>query len=307
MIELTISKRNTKLFRYSLDDGTITIGRNPDSEIYLNSPSVSHEHARISLSEGMCSIEDLGSKGGTLVNDEEIQYAQLCDNDVIQVGHYKIDCLFVSAKKPSNVASIHSARVEQPQDKTYSDHIDTSEQTHHPDEVTAQPLPGDGVDRAPDSIDKEQQPKLHDNEGNPFLNSHEDPNPQQSERGWKETQVCEDDAERPSSPLHNRSQPPAKGENVPPLHGTGIDVLTGPAQGKRIYFTRDSAVLGVKDVTAVVIRSVEDGYTAQAPNEALSVTLNGDAIDDNPVQLDSGDLIAFSNLSARFFVETSPD
>lgn len=247
MIELTISKRNTKLFRHSLDDGTITVGRNPDSEIYLNSPSVSHEHARITFSEGTWFIEDLASKGGTLVNDKKVRRAQLSDNDVISVGHYKIDCSFKAEKKATNVTSINPVITEQPKDETNSE--------------------------------------------------------EQVEQNG--TESSEADAESPAFPVQHKR--PVLGGHVPPLHGTGVDVLTGPAQGKRIYFTRDSAALGVEDVTAVVIKSVEDGYIAQAPNEALAVTLNGDIIGEKPAQLDDGDLIAFSNLSARFFVNTSAE
>ena len=303
MIELTISKRNTKLFRHSLDDGTIIIGRNPDSEIYLNSPSVSHEHARISLSEGKWFIEDLASKGGTLVNDTKIQHSRLRDNDVIQVGHYKIDCSFVTDKQATNVASIRPVKTGQPQDETESN---AGEETQYPDEAVPRILStGSDIDRPPGSTYSEQQSQPRANENGSFRDGDEDPNPQHTKEDGVESWVSKTVVENPSFSKRIQQHASTQGGTVPPLHGTGVDVLAGPAQGKRIYFTRDSAALGVKDVTAVLIKSVEDGYTAQAPNEALPVTLNGDAIDDNPIQLDNGDLIAFSNLSARFFVDTS--
>ena len=303
MIELTISKRSTKLFRHSLDDGTITIGRNPDSEIYLNSPSVSHEHARISLSEGKWFIEDLASKGGTLVNDITIQHSELHDKDVIQVGHYKIDCSFVMDKQTSNVASIHPVKTEQPQDKTDSE---ASEETQYPEEVVPKIMATESdIDKPFGSTDSEQQTELRANENASFPNSGEDPNPQRATENDIQPEAGKPAIDNSSFSAGIQPHTSTRGGAVPPLHGTGVDVLAGPAQGKRIYFTRDSAALGVKDVTAVVIKSVEDGYTAQAPNEALPVTLNDDAIDDNPVQLDNGDLIGFSNLSARFFVDTS--
>ena len=303
MIELTISKRNTKLFRHSLDDGTITIGRNPDSEIYLNSPSVSHEHARISLSEGKWFIEDLASKGGTLVNDIKIQHSELHDEDVIQVGHYEIDCSFVTDKRTSNVASIRPIKTEQPQETTDSE---ASEETQYANEPVPKILAtGPDIDKPFDSTYSEQQTELRANENGSFPNAGEDPNPRQVTKDEVQPRVSKPVVENP--PFSDRAQQHTSTPvgPVPPLHGTGIDVLAGPALGKRIYFTRDSAALGVKDVTAVVIKSVEDGYTAQAPNEALPVTLNGDEIGDSPIKLDNGDLIAFSNLSARFFVDTS--
>ncbi|MDJ0955961.1 MAG: FHA domain-containing protein [Arenicellales bacterium] len=302
MIELTINKRNTKLFRHSIDGGAITIGRNPDNEIYLNSPSVSREHARISFLEGAWFIEDLASKGGTLVNDIKIQHAELSDKDVIQVGQYKIDCSFGAEKKPTNVASIHPVKTEQPQDEMNSE---TGGETLYPDEATVNGSNGHGLNRPSDSNCEEQPSQLLDNESSLLSNGDQDPNPRQAAEAETEPQVGEAVAQGPSFPEPIKHAPPTHGGNAPPLHGTGVDVVAGPAQGKRIYFTRDSAALGVKDITAVVIKSVEDGYIAQAPNEALTVTLNGDTIDHNPVQLDNGDLIRFSNLSARFFVDPS--
>ena len=230
------------------------------------------------------------SKGGTLVNDVKIQHSELRDKDVIQVGHYKIDCSFVTDKQTSNVASIRPVNAERPRDETESE---AGEETEHPDDVVPRIVStGPDIDKPFDST---------------YPSGGEDPNPRQVTENEVQPCVSTSVIENPS--FSDRAQQytsPPSGP-VPPLHGTGVDVLVGPAQGKRIYFTRDSAALGVKDVTAVVIRSVEDGYTAQAPNETLPVTLNGDAIDDSPVQLDEGDLIAFSNLSARFFVDTSAE
>jgi hypothetical protein len=49
----------------TLDDGAHVLGRDPDVEIYLDSPGVSRRHALITIAEGRATIADLGSKSGT--------------------------------------------------------------------------------------------------------------------------------------------------------------------------------------------------------------------------------------------------
>lgn len=86
------------------------------------------------------------------------------------------------------------------------------------------------------------------------------------------------------------------------LLATGVDVLSGPARGKRIYFTGQSAKLGLNNETMVTIIPTGDGYAISALNSShLTVTLNGKPMEDAPLPLIHGDLIEFSNLKSRFF------
>ncbi len=50
----------------------VVLGRSFDADLRLDDPAVSRRHARISLAGGHCSIEDLGSENGTLVNGRRI-------------------------------------------------------------------------------------------------------------------------------------------------------------------------------------------------------------------------------------------
>ena len=78
--------------RVTLDEGEYVLGRDPDAEeIFLNSPGVSRRHARIRVSAGRATLEDLGSKNGTFVGDERVDGSEsLCDGDVIGVGSVKL-------------------------------------------------------------------------------------------------------------------------------------------------------------------------------------------------------------------------
>jgi DNA-binding winged helix-turn-helix (wHTH) protein len=77
--------------RVTLEEGEHLMGRDPDAEIFLNAEGVSRRHARIRISAGRATIEDLGSKNGTFVGTQRVEGARsLSDGDVIAVGSVKL-------------------------------------------------------------------------------------------------------------------------------------------------------------------------------------------------------------------------
>lgn len=74
----------------------VTIGRNRKSDIYINDPFMSKEHARIFLEEGKYYLEDLKSTNGTLLNGKEIKgkCVKLNENDKITFG--QVSFLFIN-------------------------------------------------------------------------------------------------------------------------------------------------------------------------------------------------------------------
>lgn len=70
-----------------LMEGANIIGRAPDATIQIDSPGVSRYHARIVVSKGEATVEDLGSKNGTRVTGELITTpAHLSDGSEILLG-----------------------------------------------------------------------------------------------------------------------------------------------------------------------------------------------------------------------------
>jgi DNA-binding winged helix-turn-helix (wHTH) protein len=73
--------------RLMLGEGPNDIGRDPRVGLWLDGPLVSRRHARITLCEGVATLEDLGSKNCTLVNDRPVsQPTPLTNGDAIQIG-----------------------------------------------------------------------------------------------------------------------------------------------------------------------------------------------------------------------------
>ena len=71
----------------SLKEGEHLLGRDADVSVWLESPTVSRHHARIRLSDGEATVEDLGSKNGTYLRGERLSArAPLADGDEIRLG-----------------------------------------------------------------------------------------------------------------------------------------------------------------------------------------------------------------------------
>ena len=86
--------------RVTLDEGEHVLGRDPHVEIYLDAPGISRRHALIKIAEGRATIEDLGSKNGTIVGNQRVNGSRsIGDGDVITVGSVK---LTVRALQPPN-------------------------------------------------------------------------------------------------------------------------------------------------------------------------------------------------------------
>ena len=73
---------------YVLPQGNTTVGRHPESDIFLNDVTVSRQHCRFVLEEGRLMLEDSGSTNGTYVNDARVDEAQLRAGDEVLVGRF---------------------------------------------------------------------------------------------------------------------------------------------------------------------------------------------------------------------------
>lgn len=76
--------------KFFLDTDKVTIGRHPDSEIFLDDITVSRRHAEIRRSGGSFSLHDIGSLNGTYINRERVEEAELASGDEVQIGKFKL-------------------------------------------------------------------------------------------------------------------------------------------------------------------------------------------------------------------------
>lgn len=73
---------------YRLRPGNTTVGRHPESDIFLNDVTVSRHHCRFQVSEDSITVEDSGSTNGTYVNDQRIDNTVLSPGDEVLVGRF---------------------------------------------------------------------------------------------------------------------------------------------------------------------------------------------------------------------------
>jgi len=76
--------------RFFLDRASLTIGRDPASDIFLNDMTVSRTHAVVSMVGSTVSVADSGSLNGTYVNGVLVDGAQLESGDVVQIGMFQM-------------------------------------------------------------------------------------------------------------------------------------------------------------------------------------------------------------------------
>lgn len=84
-------------FLVESDKDTVTLGRNPDSDVFLDDVTVSRRHAEVRRREdGSFHVHDSQSLNGTYVNGERVEQTKLATGDEIQIGKFKL--LFIPAE-----------------------------------------------------------------------------------------------------------------------------------------------------------------------------------------------------------------
>ena len=82
----------------TLGDGEYVLGRDPDADVYVDSPSVSRRHAVLRIAGRDACIEDLGSRNGTFVGERRVdKIAALRNGDAIRIGSVVLTLRIVAA------------------------------------------------------------------------------------------------------------------------------------------------------------------------------------------------------------------
>ena len=90
MPKLIVSIDGVVVKEVQLTKDRSTIGRRPYNDLVIDNLAVSGEHAVIQMAGGSATLEDLGSTNGTYVNGKSVKQHALADDDLIEVGKYKL-------------------------------------------------------------------------------------------------------------------------------------------------------------------------------------------------------------------------
>jgi hypothetical protein len=75
---------------FPIDGERMSIGRRPDSEVFLDDITVSRDHALLIRRNDNWYLDDCGSLNGTYVNRSRIESHRLEEGDEVQIGKYKL-------------------------------------------------------------------------------------------------------------------------------------------------------------------------------------------------------------------------
>jgi pSer/pThr/pTyr-binding forkhead associated (FHA) protein len=87
---LKLSFGNSVLREFPIGTEQVSIGRSPQSDIFIDNPAVSFHHAKIFNQGGVYYVQDLTSLNGTFLNGVRISQAPLSHGDAITVGKHTV-------------------------------------------------------------------------------------------------------------------------------------------------------------------------------------------------------------------------
>ena len=75
---------------FVLHPGTTTVGRHPQSDIFLDDITVSRHHCRFLVDAQALEVEDSGSTNGTYVNGDRVDRSTLEPGDEVLIGRFHL-------------------------------------------------------------------------------------------------------------------------------------------------------------------------------------------------------------------------
>lgn len=120
MAKLVLSMDGLVLKEIFLNKERLTIGRKPHNDVQIDNLAISGEHAAIVTILNDSFLEDLNSTNGTQVNGQTIKKHVLRNNDVIELGKYRLKYMAdtdasiapdVSGQQRSEVAKLRSTNL----------------------------------------------------------------------------------------------------------------------------------------------------------------------------------------------------
>lgn len=262
--KLILSMDGVVLQEYVLDKEHMTIGRKPHNEIVIDNLAVSGEHAAIVTILNDSFLEDLDSTNGTMVNGATIKKHFLQNNDVIEIGKYKLKYLN-DQKNQSTAADFEKTMVFRASARIAS----------------AAPVKADPYEMTGKLKPTEQPQLLAPAEKVPELRQIEAVTPSQP------------------APVTSAEKAPDSQQAM----GV-IQILNGPNAGKELELVKNLTTVGKAGLQVVVFTRRPRGYFITHVEGASYPNLNGKPLDDQPCQLNEHDIIELAGIKMEFYLKS---
>ena len=280
MAKLILSMDGLVLKEIPLVKERTTIGRKPHNDIQIDNLAVSGEHAVIVTILNDSFLEDLGSTNGTLVNGNAVKKHFLQNNDIVELGKYKLKYLAEPGQQPAaTAADFEKTMVLRP------------------------------------SAMKAAQDQVRAMSGG----AHAQPQPQAAEaaRASAAQQVAASAASAGTASaaekIHAAPAAPGAPAAAPnpaapaaPKSGQilgAIQILSGGNAGKELELAKPLTTLGKPGVQVAVLTRRPQGYFITHVEGAKQPTVNGQSIGAAPHMLKDHDVIEIAGVKMEYFVK----
>lgn len=278
MAKLILSLEGSVIREIPLNKDRVTIGRKPQNDIPIENLAVSGEHACIVTILNDSFLEDLGSTNGTLVNGNPIKKHILQNNDVIEIGKYKMKYVVEAAGTPA---------VAQPP----AEDFEKTMVMRAPKAVAAAPKPAP-AQPTPTPAPAAPKPAAAPAAVPPAAA----PKPAVAPTPAPAAAAAPKPAAPAAAPAASAPKPATEAQ---PL--AALQILTGGAAGKEIELTKNLTTLGKPGVQVAVITRRPQGYFITHVEGANFPVVNGKALDAQARALNDHDVIELAGVKMEFF------
>jgi len=296
MAKLILSMDGLVLKEIPLTKERTTIGRKPHNDIQIDNLAVSGEHAVIVTILNDSFLEDLGSTNGTVVNGNPVKKHFLQNNDVVELGKYKLKFVGDAAPTASGEkADFEKTMVLRPsQMKAAAEQAKAgagsplsgaqaavAQRAAAVQQVGATATAGGIADK--DTVTKPVTPAPA---GAPAPSG---------------APAAAAPAKAPAASPAAAASPAPAGKPGQPLGA--IQLLSGGNAGKELELTKPLTTLGKPGVQVAVLTRRPAGYFITHVEGANRPTVNGQAIGAAPHSLKDHDVIELAGVKMEFFLK----
>ncbi|MEY2631416.1 MAG: hypothetical protein RIR00_70 [Pseudomonadota bacterium] len=261
MAKLILSMDGLVLKEIPLSKERITIGRRPTNDVQIDNLAISGEHAAIVTILKDSFLEDLNSTNGTIVNGQQIKKHFLQNNDVIELGKYKLK--YIGDTVSANAADFEKTMVLRPGavKPMEATQVNSATQINSATQVNAAAA-ATQVSSAPLATP-----------GATLVQS----------------------SPMPVAPEAVAPPPPPK------LPTAAIQLLNGPNAGKELELTKTLTTLGKPGRQVAVIARRPQGYFITHVEGERFPEVNGQVLDAQAHPLNDHDVIEIAGVKMEFF------
>jgi len=269
MAKLILSLDGQVIKEFTLTKERSTIGRKPHNDIQIDNLAVSGEHAIIMTILNDSFLEDLGSTNGTLVNGQPVKKHFLQNNDVVEIGKYKLK--YVN-EAPANMSQAEFEK------------------------TMVLRAPAAGTKAEAKSEAKAEAKALTDTQNNVLQSA------KLSDTVINAQATAAAEAPRPAPPPSPAPAAPAV-TAMPGGQGT-VQILSGPNAGKELPLLKPLTTLGKPGVQVAVIARRPQGYFITHVEGANFPVVNGKVLDAQAHLLNDHDIIELAGVKMEFFLKS---